>query len=138
MKKVASQPEPLRLCLPPSSLRCCGLRGNLVSMLSCAAIERVTHHRVTDRRHVNADLMRPAGLDAHFHQGELAETIVEAPRHLVVRDCRAGVLLGPRPREGQDQRRRDPGGQLLRTGSRPTPALMVPFSRTTVPSTSAI
>src|ERR1035441_5666611 len=85
VKKVPSQPEPFRLRLAPRGLGGCGLRGSLVRQLPRAPVERVPHHRVPDRRHVDSNLMRPAGLDAHPNQRELAKAIVEPPHHLRVR-----------------------------------------------------
>ncbi len=58
-------------------------------------VERVAHHRMANRRHVYADLMSAAGLDADVHQRELAERRRYALANFIMRDgCAASAAAG--------------------------------------------
>ena len=127
MQKISSQAQSLRIRLASRCLRLRRLRGHLVRQLPRAAIKRIPHHRMPDRSHVDPDLMRPPGLDAHPHQRELAEPRLQPPHHLVVRNRRARVLPGSAR-----------SSAFAASDRGRSPALMVPFCRSTAPCTSAM
>ena len=74
--------------------------GDLIGKLRRGAIECIPDNGVTDGGHVNANLMSTAGFNAYAHQGELAESGVEATHYFVMRDSGAGVVSGTRGHSG--------------------------------------
>src|ERR1700760_1873400 len=79
VEKISGQDEP-REPADGSPLGCDGGR---------CAVKRVTDHRVTQRGHVNANLVGAAGLDANRDQSEVAIRTVNAAQALPMRDCGA-------------------------------------------------
>ena len=43
----------------------------------CAAVDPVAENRITDMRHVHADLVSAAGLDLHLHEGRIFEALFD-------------------------------------------------------------
>lgn len=68
------------------------MRAGLYGKLAGCAIEGVTDDGVVEGRHVDADLVRASGFNAHADEGELAKAGCEAADHFVVRDGVAGVF----------------------------------------------
>src|ERR1700676_2492890 len=54
--------------------------------LARRTIQYIAHHRMTQRSHMHPNLMRPAGIDLHLDQRELAKGRVQPTDYAVVRD----------------------------------------------------
>jgi hypothetical protein len=93
VEKVSSQPEHFWVSFAARRLGLSSLSNDLVSELSRSSVKGISHNRMTDRRHVNANLMGTSGFNADTHKGEFAETRCKPPNHLVVRDGRPGIFV---------------------------------------------
>jgi len=68
VKKIPTQRE-----LLGSRTRASTSMGSLRSQHARRAIQRITHHRVMNRREMHSYLVRPAGLNLDIEQGKPAE-----------------------------------------------------------------
>src|SRR5271157_502254 len=96
VEEIAAQPEPFRLGVAARSLGLRRLRGDLVGQLARCAVEAIPNDRMTQRCHVNANLMSAARLDTHMDEREFAEARCESFDYLVMGNGRAGIVGGPR------------------------------------------
>src|SRR2546421_6126626 len=64
-------------------------RGGLGHNLARRAVERVAHHRMTNRCEMHPDLMCAAGFDRNLQQRKLSKWRFDPALHVIMRDCLA-------------------------------------------------
>ena len=83
VKEVAPQLQPFGFGFPSRGPRSCRPQC-LVCLLTGCSVKRIAHHRVAQRSHVHADLVRPPSLDAHSHKRKFSEPAIDTLDDLVV------------------------------------------------------